>query len=114
MCASGHRGGIYVPVQAKHSRYSRCAGLKSPGWLKPQDRAGTVSAWSATSHRHRRRLHRQLRCSQLGIHIATTSLVREIIYATLGAIILLLVLRLVRAGGRWCEAPRHPYMRSTA
>ena len=38
---------------------------------------------------------------KLGIHIAATSLVREIIYATLGAIILLLVLRLVRGGGRW-------------
>jgi uncharacterized membrane protein YeaQ/YmgE (transglycosylase-associated protein family) len=38
---------------------------------------------------------------KLGIHIATTSLIREIIYATLGAIILLLILRLVRGGGRW-------------
>jgi uncharacterized membrane protein YeaQ/YmgE (transglycosylase-associated protein family) len=38
---------------------------------------------------------------KLGIHIATTGLVREIIVATLGAIILLLVLRLVRGGGRW-------------
>ena len=38
---------------------------------------------------------------KLGIHIAATSLVREIIYATLGAIILLLVLRLVRGRGRW-------------
>jgi uncharacterized membrane protein YeaQ/YmgE (transglycosylase-associated protein family) len=38
---------------------------------------------------------------KLGIHIATTSLVREILYATCGAIILLLVIRLVRGGGRW-------------
>jgi uncharacterized membrane protein YeaQ/YmgE (transglycosylase-associated protein family) len=38
---------------------------------------------------------------KLGIHIATGSLVREIIYATLGAVILLLVIRLVRGGGRW-------------
>jgi uncharacterized membrane protein YeaQ/YmgE (transglycosylase-associated protein family) len=38
---------------------------------------------------------------KLGIHIATTSLVREILYATIGAIILLLVIRLVRGGGRW-------------
>ena len=38
---------------------------------------------------------------KLGFHIAATTLVREIIYATLGAIILLLVLRLVRGGGRW-------------
>lgn len=38
---------------------------------------------------------------KLGINIATTSLVREILYATLGAIILLLVIRLVRGGGRW-------------
>jgi uncharacterized membrane protein YeaQ/YmgE (transglycosylase-associated protein family) len=38
---------------------------------------------------------------KLGIHIATTGLVREIIVATLGAIILLLIIRLVRGGGRW-------------
>ena len=38
---------------------------------------------------------------KLGIHIATTSLVREILYATIGAVILLLVIRLVRGGGRW-------------
>ena len=38
---------------------------------------------------------------KLGIHIATTGLIREIIYATLGAIILLLILRLVRGRGRW-------------
>ena len=38
---------------------------------------------------------------KLGIHIATTSLIREILYATIGAIILLLVIRLVRGGGRW-------------
>jgi uncharacterized membrane protein YeaQ/YmgE (transglycosylase-associated protein family) len=38
---------------------------------------------------------------KLGIHIATTSLVREIVYATLGAVILLIVIRLVRGGGRW-------------
>lgn len=38
---------------------------------------------------------------RLGIHIATTGLIREIIYATLGAIILLLILRLVRGRGRW-------------
>ncbi len=37
---------------------------------------------------------------KLGIHIATTSLVREIIYATIGAIILLLIIRLVNGGGR--------------
>ena len=38
---------------------------------------------------------------KLGIHINTSSLVREIIYATIGAILLLLILRLVRRGGRW-------------
>jgi len=38
---------------------------------------------------------------KLGLHIAATSLVREIIYATAGAVILLLVVRLVRGGGRW-------------
>jgi uncharacterized membrane protein YeaQ/YmgE (transglycosylase-associated protein family) len=38
---------------------------------------------------------------KLGIHLGTTGLVSQIIYATLGAIILLLVLRLVRGGGRW-------------
>jgi uncharacterized membrane protein YeaQ/YmgE (transglycosylase-associated protein family) len=38
---------------------------------------------------------------KLGIHIAATSLVREIIYATIGAVLLLLVIRLVRGGGRW-------------
>ena len=38
---------------------------------------------------------------KFGFHIAATTLVREIIYATLGAIILLLVLRLVRGRGRW-------------
>ena len=38
---------------------------------------------------------------KLGIHIAVGSLVREILYATVGAVILLLVIRLVRGGGRW-------------
>jgi uncharacterized membrane protein YeaQ/YmgE (transglycosylase-associated protein family) len=38
---------------------------------------------------------------KLGIHIATTSLIREILYATLGAIILLVIVRLVKRGGRW-------------
>ena len=38
---------------------------------------------------------------KLGIHIDASSLVREIIYATIGAILLLLILRLVRRGGRW-------------
>ena len=38
---------------------------------------------------------------KLGIHIATTGLIREIIYATLGAIVLLLIIRLVRGRGRW-------------
>ncbi len=38
---------------------------------------------------------------KLGLHIAATTLVREILYATLGAIILLLVIRLVRGRGRW-------------
>ena len=38
---------------------------------------------------------------KLGFHIATSGLIREIIYATLGAIILLLILRLVRGRGRW-------------
>ncbi len=38
---------------------------------------------------------------KLGINIATTSLIREILYATIGAVILLLILRLVRGGGRW-------------
>ena len=39
--------------------------------------------------------------AKLGFHIATSGLIREIIYATLGAIILLLILRLVRGRGRW-------------
>ena len=38
---------------------------------------------------------------KLGIHVAVGSLVREIIYATLGAILLLVVIRLVKRGGRW-------------
>ena len=38
---------------------------------------------------------------KLGFHINTSSLVREILYATGGAIILLLVIRLLRGGGRW-------------
>ena len=38
---------------------------------------------------------------KLGIQIAASSLVREILYATVGAILLLIVLRLVRRGGRW-------------
>jgi len=38
---------------------------------------------------------------KLGLNIATAGLVREIIYATAGAIILLVVIRLVRGGGRW-------------
>ncbi len=38
---------------------------------------------------------------KLGIHIATSSLIREILYATLGAIILLVIVRLVKRGGRW-------------
>ena len=38
---------------------------------------------------------------KLGIQIAASSLVREILYATIGAILLLVVLRLVRRGGRW-------------
>ena len=38
---------------------------------------------------------------KLGIHIATAGLVREILYATVGAVILLLVIRLVRGRGRW-------------
>ena len=38
---------------------------------------------------------------KLGIHIAVGSLVREILYASVGAVILLLVIRLVRGGGRW-------------
>jgi uncharacterized membrane protein YeaQ/YmgE (transglycosylase-associated protein family) len=38
---------------------------------------------------------------KLGIHIAAGSLVREILYANVGAVILLLVIRLVRGGGRW-------------
>jgi uncharacterized membrane protein YeaQ/YmgE (transglycosylase-associated protein family) len=38
---------------------------------------------------------------RLGLHIAASGLVREIIYATAGAILLLIVLRLVRGGGRW-------------
>ena len=38
---------------------------------------------------------------KLGIHIAVGSLVREIIYATIGAILLLVIIRLVRRGGRW-------------
>jgi uncharacterized membrane protein YeaQ/YmgE (transglycosylase-associated protein family) len=38
---------------------------------------------------------------KLGIHIAATTLVREILFATIGAVILLLIVRLVRGGGRW-------------
>jgi uncharacterized membrane protein YeaQ/YmgE (transglycosylase-associated protein family) len=37
---------------------------------------------------------------KLGIHIGT-GLVSEIIYSAIGAIILLLIVRLVRTGGRW-------------
>jgi uncharacterized membrane protein YeaQ/YmgE (transglycosylase-associated protein family) len=37
---------------------------------------------------------------KLGIHLGT-GLVSEIIYSAIGAIILLLVVRLVRGGGRW-------------
>jgi len=38
---------------------------------------------------------------KLGLNIAAAGLVREIIYATAGAVILLIVIRLVRGGGRW-------------
>jgi uncharacterized membrane protein YeaQ/YmgE (transglycosylase-associated protein family) len=38
---------------------------------------------------------------KLGIHIAAGGLMREIVYATIGAVLLLLVIRLVRGGGRW-------------
>ena len=37
---------------------------------------------------------------RLGIHIGT-GLVREILYSAIGAILLLLVVRLVRTSGRW-------------
>ncbi len=37
---------------------------------------------------------------KLGIHIGT-GLVSEIIYSAIGAVILLLIVRLVRTGGRW-------------
>jgi uncharacterized membrane protein YeaQ/YmgE (transglycosylase-associated protein family) len=38
---------------------------------------------------------------KLGITIGTGGLVRDIIYSAIGAIILLLIVRLVRGGGRW-------------
>jgi uncharacterized membrane protein YeaQ/YmgE (transglycosylase-associated protein family) len=38
---------------------------------------------------------------KLGIQIAAGGLVREIIYATIGAVLLLIVIRLLRGGGRW-------------
>jgi uncharacterized membrane protein YeaQ/YmgE (transglycosylase-associated protein family) len=37
---------------------------------------------------------------KLGLHLGT-GLVSEIIYSAIGAIILLLIVRLVRTGGRW-------------
>jgi len=38
---------------------------------------------------------------KLGIRIGSTGLVREIVYSAVGAVILLLVVRLVRGGGRF-------------
>jgi uncharacterized membrane protein YeaQ/YmgE (transglycosylase-associated protein family) len=37
---------------------------------------------------------------KLGIHIAVTGVIREILFATIGAVLLLLVIRLVSGGGR--------------
>lgn len=38
---------------------------------------------------------------KLGIHLGTTSIVAEIIYSAIGAVILLLIVRLIRTGGRF-------------
>jgi uncharacterized membrane protein YeaQ/YmgE (transglycosylase-associated protein family) len=38
---------------------------------------------------------------KLGFHIMAGGLVREIVYATVGAVLLLIVIRLLRGGGRW-------------
>jgi transglycosylase associated protein len=51
-------------------------------------------------YRHHRRPHRQLAVAAVGIHLGA-GIVSSIIVATIGAVILLVILRLVNRGGRW-------------
>ena len=89
-----------VPVQREHILVILFVGLVA-GWLAGKIVRGTgfgiigdILVGIAGA------LVASLLFPRLGIHIGT-GLVSEIIYSAIGAVILLLIVRLVRTGGRW-------------
>ena len=78
------------------------------GWLAGQFVRGAGFGLIGESRNwHCRRVHRRLAAAEIGIHLGT-GIVSAIVNATIGAVLLLLVVRLLQGGGRfgggWADA----------
>ena len=71
------------------------------GWLAGKIVRGTGFGIGDINRRHPRRIHFNLAVSKARLSLLGSGIVSEIIYSAIGAIVLLLIVRLIRGGGRF-------------